>query len=732
MSHFRRWPVRLSLILCVVASELSALTACADTEPGVDWYARNATAVLLAHVPTIAEVSWLPADEKDSLIIDRTIKGFDTRRYLPQQSGKLPAGQQVLVLIPFPDTRYLLDADLPQGGMVIEYEPSVWPIHSDTIDTGGVAMETTGGRVHMGLVAPSVLNRNAVLLVMADSAPEEVGLQSQMIDAVLFPDRFAILVRANPGRAIYVRLACAARDLARDVSSLSNLLESPDPAIRVAAAQHLRKITAAQIDAPVTEDSATLHLHAQAWRDWWAANHAGLIWRETKFAFVKSEKDEPRFTAPSIQMDVKFPAEELLRIVTNAIGGHDGMPNAIAFAPALRALLDDCGQRDRYFATLLDPRARYMPDQSRLKPPAWLTTTGISLDPDFGPHHTARGCLIEASGIPNCVLGGGGPFLPPAPRLRQDLLLNPNIPAGDRTALVALFAFALFNNDRFVTDRQAAIAWLARPDCDMELVRRTAFWNSRYRGTYGPNPLSPAAEDRLAQSTDLNDQNLLAQIFLQHPQDSSLDAVRHAIDAKHEPFIQGILDHLRTASGPSFDWPGRLLAQQHEARVIPILTSRLQDADATVRSDSAFNLCWIPSHDAVPDLLSALRKESDTETKNQILIAICQTDDSIALDDLLAAAETATDLNLRIELCRGLARIKNARSLPALAALALQTDNDQLRAEAVDAFGYVSGLYRGFGPEPFWTSRGVNPEETRSQISLIEKWVENRALNLKK
>ena len=119
-----------------------------------------------------------------------------------------------------------------------------------------------------------------------------------------------------------------------------------------------------------------------------------------------------------------------------------------------------------------------------------------------------------------------------------------------------------------------------RTDADMELIRRTVFW---YPGgdDDGENNLGNSAEERLAESADPADQKLLARIFIQRPLACSFKAMRHSIDAKHEQFIQLLLDHLHTASGPSFDWVGRVLAQQHETRVVGILELRLNDPDAS-------------------------------------------------------------------------------------------------------------------------------------------------------
>jgi hypothetical protein len=571
------------------------------------------------------------------------------------------------------------------------------------------------------------------MAMITHSAPEEVGLQQQMLDCLLFPDRFAALAQKGPDRATYVRLACAARDLCRDVPHLIGLLESPDPELRRAVAAYLHAITGAEIPLPAKNDPASLRQHALGWSAWWKSHRDPLIWNESKFAFVKPVVGKPPFSEPPLPADLKSTdADDGTPLaVVDAMGSVRGKPDADAFAPSFRAFLDDSGPRDRYLKmTVLRSEGQFRRTNEKPTLPPWLTAADVKGINIFSTSYDDFGWSVQASGFPACVQGGSGPFLPPAPRLRQDLLLNPNVPAKDRTGLIAMFAYALFNNDRFVADRRAATAYLNRPDADMELVRRTAFWTVAHGCS--SSVLGEVAQDRLGQSTDPDDQKLLANIFLSHPTCCSFDAVRHSIDAGHELFTQMLLEHLRTASGPSFGWTGRLLAQQHEVRVIPALSARLNDSDSTVRFDAAFDLCWIPSHMAVPNLLAQLHKESDAKVKNMILAAISQNDDPRELDDLIAAAQVADDPAVVNELCRGMARIKDARALPAIGAIAMNTSNEQTRNQAIEAFGYVSGLYRAFAPDQFWTSSGFNPRESRENLPTIKKWMANFSADAKK
>ncbi|HEX4123185.1 MAG TPA: hypothetical protein VHY37_00550 [Tepidisphaeraceae bacterium] len=192
---------------------------------------------MIAHVPTAAEAARLPAGLADALIVDRTIKGLETRHYLPHLADpnqNLAPGQSVLLLMPFVETRYdLLDRPPRYFEKV---SPAEWPIDRDMVDTRGVPLNSEDGRL-AGVQKSTGIGLATVLGMLADAAPEEVDLQGQMLDCLLFPDRFAALEKKDPDRSAYVRLACVARDLARDVPALANLLESPDGAMRAAVAK---------------------------------------------------------------------------------------------------------------------------------------------------------------------------------------------------------------------------------------------------------------------------------------------------------------------------------------------------------------------------------------------------------------------------------------------------------------------------------------------------------------
>ena len=202
--------------------------------------------------------------------------------------GTLPAGQRVLVLIPFQDERFELNYVLPPGEAT---PPAVWPINGDVVDTGRVPLKTEGGPGWMG---GGKTDLKSILALLSASAPEQVMLQPQMIDCVLFLDRFAALDRKDPQRARYVALACAAYDLPRDVPMLANLLESPDADVAGLSSRSLAALPAPQ-SRRGKEDWTWRHEEPTRWADWWAHHKGSLDWSEAKGEFVEADAGKPRF-----------------------------------------------------------------------------------------------------------------------------------------------------------------------------------------------------------------------------------------------------------------------------------------------------------------------------------------------------------------------------------------------------------------------------------------------------
>jgi len=170
----------------------------------------------------------------------------------------------------------------------------------------------------------------------------------------------------------------------------------------------------------------------------------------------------------------------------------------------------------------------------------------------------------------------------------------------------------------------------------------------------------------------------------------------------------------------------------------------LKDNDAEVRKAGVFNLCWLPSTGAVPNLLDAIHSESDPEVRAQMLVALAQTGDNRGLETLLAAAREPHDTVTSAEIVRGLGRIRDPRALTTLAnivsGLAWVANGDgplqdskapagslNVLSDAVNAFGYISQAYKAHAPDRFCGSSAIYPAQLRLDIARIEQWRKSQA-----
>src|SRR5262249_6286501 len=159
--------------------------------------------------------------------------------------------------------------------------------------------------------------------------------------------------------------------------------------------------------------------------------------------------------------------------------------------------------------------------------------------------------------------------------------------------------------------------------------------------------------------------------------DAMLGAGRRSLQAGRVGFLAELLNHLGTANDTAAAWAGRLLAQEKQPAALPLLVGKLKDPRARVRSAAAFALCWYPSPETVPGLLDALKGEKDRAVREQLLTALAQTGDARGLDALLSAAKGDVQGQLGIELARGLARVKDRKALPVLAAMTGRSKDQQ-------------------------------------------------------
>jgi hypothetical protein len=329
---------------------------------------------------------------------------------------------------------------------------------------------------------------------------------------------------------------------------------------------------------------------------------------------------------------------------------------------------------------------------------------------------------------------GGESYLPPAPRLQPELLFNNSIPASDRMKLIALAALSI-HYDRFAAERKAAISQVTSAPARSDILRRAAFWELRDVNIETPGGV---ALRRLAQDGDESTQRFLLGITLgQHMDDEALDIARTEIQAGHQIFIAGLFAHLANHRDNNAQWVARILCQENQKQVIPVMLDWLKDNGAQVRKVAALNLCWLPSPDTVPGLLNAIRSENDLAVKSQMIEALAQTGDQRGLETLIEAATESTYPDDKVELVRGLGRIRDPKALPVLAEIVdARTQNNKtvsqegyLLPDAVNAFGYISHLYKSQAPDDFGSSSGIDQAQLKIGIGKIEEWRKSQASN---
>jgi HEAT repeats len=232
----------------------------------------------------------------------------------------------------------------------------------------------------------------------------------------------------------------------------------------------------------------------------------------------------------------------------------------------------------------------------------------------------------------------------------------------------------------------------------------------------------------------MNPPSVLFLAYADHMDDDAVDAVRVEIKAGRQTFIDGLFADLGNHKDHDAKFIARLLCQEKQERIIPIMSGWLKDNDAQVRKAAAFNLCWFPSADTVSNLLDAIRSESDPEVKPQMLMALANTGDKRGLETLLAAAREPYDSHVTAEIVRGLGRIGDDKALTTLADIASQLawitkENSRVPAgslyllsDTVNAFGYISHLYEAHIPDSFQSSVGINLIQVEQEIELVEQW----------
>lgn len=307
----------------------------------------------------------------------------------------------------------------------------------------------------------------------------------------------------------------------------------------------------------------------------------------------------------------------------------------------------------------------------------------------------------------------------PAPRLTEAMLLGNPAAARERLNAVLLYA-SIRHYDRFAAERAAAIQFLTTATPCSEEVRRAAFWEPNGPGSETPGSV---ALRRLASCPDQYASRLLVERFLLSNARDGFSELGRRVKAGDRVVITGLLNAAEIGCNDSAAWPARVMALAGDIRVMPLLTRCLSAPQANNRRLAAWNLAEIPRAEGVEPLIDAIHAETDVEARQSELAALGEIGSSKALDTLLEAASLPFDEWTMIRVVRGIARIRDTRGLKVLAAIAIRTKDDSpLAWEAVNGFGYISGLYLGYPPATVGTGGFAGLKVVHQRRDAITAW----------
>ena len=381
---------------------------------------------------------------------------MDTTQEFLVPASSLAPDEEALVLFPY-EAPARNDLAVRQKREKPSPEPFIWPLDATTgqMNTGPVTAEQGSTWSYNPRVTNHV-EQSIVREAIAQQSPEQVGLNAQVLDAVLFPERQPIflepvttpllpvwwpsLVELNVvQRAKFVRFVAAIYHLEHDVTALACLLENHDPVLRAAAVRKLEALTGSRVPAPGEVGTEEMGM--------WIKFQAAQI------------DPKPVNRWPAVPKDLRLSPDSFSPALLQALEQND----ADAFAREFARWMEAGVRRDRSI---------------------WLAD---SLDRQVAEDNA----LSEQSS--SC---------PPAPRLRPELVLNPALPAFTRMQGIAWLA-QLIHFDRFAKERAAATELIPnqgeidnfrspesgpsmamlnaklfprKGGADVETLRRAAFW----------------------------------------------------------------------------------------------------------------------------------------------------------------------------------------------------------------------------------------------------------------
>jgi len=484
-------------------------------------------------------------------------------------------------------------------------------------------------------------------------SPEQVDLSNQVINAVQFPHRLEALRRRDAARAHYVATMGTVLDIQRDARALSSRLESPDPAVRLAAEHRLGELGSPGISRPATDSPEALYRWSVQWQKW-----ADQMRRAGPVRFW-----------PPIPDSNEMPQDPASADLLEALDRSDEN----AFAKALRSWVDSGILRDGSIA------------EARSRRQQW---------PDADVWNCCASALTGSSYSPR-----------------------------DRFYSIALF---VSNRDSawFADEKERAKPFLAGADPCSQEVRRAAFWEPP---PDGHSILKSVAHDRLLACLDEAASKELLKLYLE-PNRPGIDT---GLAGRYQHGDTLVEKALFESAGAGCDehsaWVSRTLALVRDSRVIPLLVKCLKDPDPKGRRLAGWNL-EITHADTVDALVDAIRAETDDGAREFELAALGEIDSPKALDILLAEADHPDGDKPSISVVRGLARIRDPRALKSLATIALLAKNgSQLLWESVSAFGFISGLYKGFAPGLVPSGGAMHPDIISEALPIMREWLKTHA-----
>jgi hypothetical protein len=645
---------------------------------GADSFVANAESVFLVRNQTRQEaLAFPPPAGLQRLIVLQVLKGFSTDQSFLVAQASLNEGQRAVLLSQF----VLPPFYLPAIQMKIKPDNPlvVWSVSDKgNLVTHGIPPVTADGKLFFS--AKWIITLSDVKNDILQQTPLDSGLYEHVIDAVLFPDKFRTFEKLHPKLGNYARAYAAIRDFPRDIPALASLLESPDPSLRAKAQGKLIHLTGITITRPAAEDPASLHAWAMSWKDAWEKERESRTWDEAGGRWIRRRENtaSPRAWPPVPLPDSPQPQESLK--LTEALQQAD----FTAFAGAFRAWMDSGVVRDRDIlkACTMDSKVKIAGD------------------------------LQGACGL--------GQDLPPAPRLRPEMVFNSGgLSAYDRFQTIALLTL-LWHYNQFVEERVNAMPDLGSYMECSDLIGRAAYWEPR---DVNIDTLGRSAIRKLSGCHGEPARSILLSLFYADPDDDMINAVDPSLASGDEYISQGLL---RYAAGPcnkSGRRAARLLALHQKSGIVPILLKWLQDGDPDCRQDAAASLAWIPTSDAVTGLISSYKSETNPLVRKNELMAMAQSEDHRILDILLAQARQKQDDWTEVQIARGLARTRDPSALGTLADMAQRfRGNNQVAWESALAFGYISGLFKGYPPQAINSSGGIEEARLQADMALITEW----------